>query len=124
LREAFAARDRLDARLEATVAEFEAAALYELDGAITMSSWLRKQAGRDPSTARKVCVTGRKLRSLPVLAEAALDGTISGGQLDVILGHVAQRHLERFAEQEAEFVPLLADLDVDGTQRSMELWRA
>ena len=123
LREAFAVHDRFSARLAVAAAEFEATGRHELDGALTMPSWLRQHAGRDPHTAAKVTATGRKLRALPVLRAAVLDGAITGGQLDVVMANVPMRHLGLFAEHEDEVVPAFIGLDVDATRRAMEAWR-
>jgi hypothetical protein len=124
LKAAFAAYDRLGARLAVAVAEFEAPGRHELDGALTMPSWLRQHAGRDARTAVKITATGRKLRALPVLRDAVLDGAISGGQLEVVVANVPMRHVTLFAEHEAAIVPALVGLDVDSTRRAMEAWRA
>jgi hypothetical protein len=120
LKAAFAAYDRLGARLAVAVAEFEASGRHELDGALTMPSWLRQHAGRDARTAVKITATGRKLRALPVLRDAVLDGAISGGQLEVVVANVPMRHVTLFAEHEAAIVPALVGLDVDSTRRAME----
>jgi hypothetical protein len=53
-----------------------------------------------------------------------LAGRLSGGQLDVVLAHIAPRHRTRFAAHEAELVPLLEPLTVDETARAMQDWRA
>ncbi len=123
IREAYAVRDRLDARIAVAVARFEADDLHTVDGAVTMQSWLRQHAGRDFTSAQRACTVGRKLRSLPVLAAAVLDGSVTGGQLDIILAHVPRRHLELFAAHEPDIVPLLVGVDVDVTRRAMERWR-
>ena len=120
---AFAARDQLDARLALAVADYEAAGLHEVDGAVSINGWLRAETGRDPKTAAKVTWTGRKLRALPVLREAVLDGAITGGQLEVIVANLPVRHVERFADQEPGLVPLLAELTVDHTRRVMQHWK-
>ena len=120
---AFAVRDRLDARIAVAVAEYEAAGLHQVDGAISMNGWLRSETGRDAKSAAKVTWTGRKLRALPVLRAAVLDGVVSGGQLDVIVANIPVRHLERFADQEAGLIPMLAELPVDHTRRAMEHWK-
>jgi hypothetical protein len=90
---------------------------------VSINGWLRSECGRDPSTAAKVIVTGRKLRALPVLCNAVLDGLLSGGQLEAVVANVPVRHVERFAEQEESVVPMLATLRVDHTRRVMEHWR-
>ena len=97
LRMAFAVRDQLDARIALAVADFDDGGGYELDGALTTKSWLVAHAGRDPLSAKKAVDTGRKLKQLPVLRDAALTGAVSGGQLDIILAHVPKRHVRLFA---------------------------
>jgi hypothetical protein len=121
--EAFAVRDRLDARLALAVASFAAEGLHERDGALSMSSWLQAHTDRDAATATRICSTGRKLRDLPVLRDAVLDGRLTGGQLDAVLTNVPLRHVERFAEHEAEVVPRLEGLDAERTRRAMQAWR-
>ncbi len=57
----FALRDRLDAKLLTAVAAFEAAGIHEIEGSLTIGSWLRHQAGRDHRTAAALPAAGRKL---------------------------------------------------------------
>jgi hypothetical protein len=71
---ALALRDRLDAGIAVAVAAYEAAGLHETDGAVTINGWLRGECGRDPKSAAKIAATGRKLRVLPALRDAAADG--------------------------------------------------
>ncbi len=123
LRAAIAVQDRLDARISLSVAAFETAGRYTGDGAVSMRGWLRQETGRDACTAGQMCSTGRKLRLLPVLAAAVLEGEITGGQLDVILAKVPRRHVPMFAEHEADVVPTLAALTVDQTRRAMDEWK-
>ncbi len=52
-----------------------------------------------------------------------LAGRLSGGQLDIILANLPRRHLERFAEHEAELVPHLEPLTVEQTAVVMQDWR-
>ena len=79
--------------------------MYVLDGDLTMQTWLRHHTGASPTTASRMTMRGRKLRVLPVLSEAFLDGRVTGGQIDVIVTTLPKRHLEQFAEHEAELVP-------------------
>src|SRR5687768_11425813 len=80
LAEAIVLRDRLDARIAVAVGAFDAAGLHELDGAVTMAAWLRHRTGTDQPRANRLTMQGRKLGALPVLRDAFLDGTLSGGQ--------------------------------------------
>jgi hypothetical protein len=124
IRSAVRVRDRLDARIAAAVGEFEAAELYDLDGDLTMQTWLRHHTGASPATASRMTARGRKLRSLPVLSAAFLDGQLSGGQIDVIVTTLPKRHLARFAEHEAELLPGWEALTVDETAAAMRHWLA
>jgi hypothetical protein len=124
LAELFAIRDRLDAHLTAAVGAFDAAELWDLDGQTSMAAWLRHRTGRDHTTSTKLPVRARKLGALPVTAAAALDGTLSAGQVEVILANVPGRHLDRFATDEAALLPVLADLGVDDLRTAMLDWRA
>lgn len=123
LRLAYQVRDKLDARIAVAVAAFEAGALYEDDGAVSMHGWLRAEAGRDPASAARMVTTGRRLDRFPVLRDAVLDGRITGGQLDIVLAGVPARHAARFAEHEAAIVPTLCDLRIDETRKAVDEWR-
>lgn len=116
IQRAFAVRDKLDARIADVVGDYEAAGLHELDGAVTITGWLRVQAGRDHRCAAKLGSTAHKLRALPVLRAAVLDGRLTGSQLDIVLANVPDRHLARFVEHEAAVIPMLEPLSADGTR--------
>jgi hypothetical protein len=119
-----AVRDRLDARIARAVGEFDAAGLYDLDGDLTMQTWLRHHTGAAPVAATRVTLRGRKLRALPVLSGAFHDGRVAGGQVDVILDALPKRHVDLFAEHEAELLPAWEQLTVDETARVMRAWLA
>ncbi|MGE3620909.1 MAG: HNH endonuclease [Acidimicrobiia bacterium] len=121
---ALGAADRLRTRLAVAVSGFEADGRFGDAGAVSMVGWLAHQAGFDRSSARRLRGQGRKLARLPEVACAATEGRLAGGQVEVILGGVPDRHLDRFAAHEAELVPLLARLDTDATRVAMAQWRA
>jgi len=118
-----AVRDRLDARIAEAVGGFDAAARYEDDGDLTTRTWLGHHARVDPASAGRLVGTARRLRAWPVTAEAARAGRLSGGQVAVVVAGVG-RHVDRFAEHEAELVPLLEPLTVEQTRRVLAEWRA
>ena len=122
--EGFALLDMLDARMAVAVGEFEAAGFHALDGAVSMASWLRTCTRRAHPTAQRIAVHGRKLASLPVLRAAFVAGSLTAGQVEVILAHVRRRHVDRFAEHELELVPLLTELSIAELTLVMEDWRA
>ncbi|CAN5242532.1 hypothetical protein BH24ACT1_BH24ACT1_02020 [soil metagenome] len=74
----------------------------------------------DP-TAR-VLRSARRLRSLPVTSAAALDGTLSAGQVRAIVANVSDATSELFAEHEAELIPTLAALPVADVASAMRTW--
>ena len=124
IRTAFAIRDRFDARLAVAVGAFETAGSYDLDGDLTMQAWLRHHTRLSPTASSRETIRGRKLRALPVLAQAFLDGRLSGGQVDIIVGTLPRRHVARFAEHEAELLPDWESLTIDETAAAMQLWIA
>jgi len=120
---ALALRDRLDATITAAVAAFDAAGLWDADDAVSVRAWLGSQGGLTARHATRLASVARRMTGLPVLAGAWEDGTLSGGQVEVILAGIG-RHTDRFADHEADLVPALAALDVAGTQVAMANWRA
>jgi hypothetical protein len=120
--ELLALRDRLDARISEALGEFDAAGLWELDGAVSLTSWL-KIRGR--MTSRDASVTARRaarLRQLPVTQEAWADGSLSGGQVAAVMAALRPNHEELFVEQEADVVGVVAGIDVRDTARVMNHW--
>lgn len=114
--------DQLQARIALGAAAMDAAGSYLDDAAVSAPAWLRSRGHRPPGGAARLLVTGTRLAHLPVLRAAVLEGSISGGQLEVILACIPARHLELFAGHEPAVVPELVDLDVDGTRRAMQHW--
>lgn len=117
-------RDRLDAKVATALGEYQAAGLHEVDGSVTMASWLRHFAAMDGSTAIAAARRGAKLQQLPVLRAAFESGFLSGGAVDIVLANVVKRHLALFAMHEPSVVPSLIGLDIDGVTRVMREWRA
>ncbi|MGI8684501.1 MAG: DUF222 domain-containing protein [Acidimicrobiales bacterium] len=124
LQAVIALRDRLDATIAEAVGAFDAAALWDIDLATSMTAWLRSQAGMSRRDAAHLAGHAKRLRSLPVTAAAWQSGALSSGQVDAILAVVPDRHLKRFADHEAALVPTLAPLSVPELSGVMAEWRA
>ena len=124
LAEAFALADRLQAKLVDAVAGFDTAQLWDIDGATSMTAWLRDRAGLTGRRARHLTSTARRLRSLPVTAAAWETGELSGGQVDAIVAAVDDATVDLFADHEPELVPTLAALSTTDTVRAMAIWKA
>ncbi len=78
--EVLALRDRLDAKLTCAVGTFDAAGLWDLDAATSMTAWLRQHGAMTKREAARVTGRAKKLRGLPVSAAAWQAGELSGGQ--------------------------------------------
>ncbi|MBW8780372.1 MAG: DUF222 domain-containing protein [Verrucomicrobia bacterium] len=123
LREAFAIRDRFNAKLAAAVAEFDRAGGWEADGAASATGWLRHHASVSGREAQSLTRRSRRLTQLPVLAQAWSSGQVSGGQVDAVVAQLNDRNIDLFASQEAELVPTFIGLSVAQTGIAMQAWR-
>jgi hypothetical protein len=121
--QALALRDQFDARIAEAGGAFDAARLWDIDGATSMTAWLRASAGMTRKSAGRLALVGRRMRQLPVCAAAYADGSLSSGQFDAILANVDDSTVALFAGQEAEVVPYLVPLTVAGTARAMAAWK-
>ena len=119
-----ALRDQLDARIAEAVGAFDAAQLWDIEGATSMTAWLRASASMTKRSAGRLSVLARRLRSLLVRSAAFADGRLSGGQVEAIAACLDDSTVAVFAEQEAELVPYLVPLTVAGTCRAMASWRS
>ena len=122
LTEAFALADRLNAKLLAAVGEHDAAELWRDDGATSMTAWLRHHTRRSGRDAARCARTARRLRELPVTADAYRDGMLSSGHVQTIVANLKDRTAGLFADHEADLVPELARLPVGETAIAMQDW--
>ena len=118
-----AERDRIDARIAVLIAEADASGEWALDGAASMTQWLRANTRLRGGEAGGLVKRANKLRHLPVIARAWLDGTLSRGQVEAVLANVNGDVIDRLAADEAELVPYLAPLSVEDTAVVMRRWR-
>jgi hypothetical protein len=115
--------DRLHAKVLASVAAFDAAGAWALDGAASVSSWLKHHTDRSPGAAVGLARTARMLAQLPDTAAAYADGRLSRGQLEAICSNLSVKTVEHFAEQEGELLPVLVPLPANDVARVMQEWR-
>jgi hypothetical protein len=114
--------DRDDALLIAGLAEFDATGEWDLAGFASPAAWL-KDLGVHRRDAWVLQRLARKLRRLPMVLAAWLDGKLTGGQVRIIAELVVDRHEELFCEHADELLPTLYPLSVDDTEVAMRLWR-
>jgi uncharacterized protein DUF222/HNH endonuclease len=115
--------DKLTAKVVQAVGDYDAADMWSVDGAVSMTAWLRAHTDRVAQDASWMTKTASRLRQLPVTAAAYGDGVLSTGQLKAIVRNISDKTVARFARQEAELVPLLQRLTVGGVSRAMQHWR-
>ncbi|MDP8992154.1 MAG: HNH endonuclease [Actinomycetota bacterium] len=124
LLELIALADRLAAKVSAAVGRFDRAGGWELDGATSMTAWLRHRARMSGRVAASTARTARRLRHLPHTARAWSEGTLSEAQVQAVMANVDDGSTTLFAEHEGALVPTLAQLSVRETALAMQAWRA
>jgi Domain of unknown function (DUF222) len=116
--------DRLSASIITDIATFDASAMWAIEGYASVNAWVADHGRCTRGEANRLVKCSRLMQTLPVTAEAFLDGTLSAGQISVIATNLSERTVGKFAETETERVPLLAQLDVDGTVTVMRTFAA
>ncbi len=124
LRTRMALMDRLRASIITDLAVFEASAMWAIEGYASVNAWVADHGRCTRGEANRLVKTSRLLQQLPVTATAFRDGTLSAGQVSVIAANLTSRTVGKFAETETERVPLLAELDVNGTVMVMRTFAA
>jgi Domain of unknown function (DUF222) len=116
-------RDRLEARISDTIAAYDTAGLWELDGATSMTGWLADRGGMARARAAASAARARKLARLKVTPQAWRHGVLSSGQVEAIAANLDSATLELFAAHEAAVVPALVDLSPPDVTTAMVAWR-
>ena len=115
-------RDQFEAKLALGIAAFDHEALWELDNQTSAVAWLRTH-GVAPGDAIGLVKAGRRAAAVPALADAWLEGRLSGGQVKAIVANVSDKAAELFAEHAPDLIPVLEPMGVQETARAMQLWR-
>ncbi len=110
-------------KVSRAVGEFDAAELWDLDGATSMTAWLRHEANQSGRDAARHAKTARRLRSCPATCQAWTDGSISSGQVQAVVANLSERTAGLWSEHEAAVVATLDDLSVADTACAMAEWR-
>ncbi len=123
LAELAALHHRLGVRLAQAAHRFAESRDWALDAAVSAKGWLTAHAAYSDAGASRLLATGRKLANLPITTDAALDGTLGSGQLEMILGAIRNSHVEKFAEYETTLIPQIAALSASDTAMVMRHWK-
>jgi hypothetical protein len=112
----------LSAKLTLALADLDRRGAWEVDGSASMTAWMRSHLDVTNQQANRILRTGRRLLDLPATSEAWLRGSLSDGQVEIIVANVTDRRAALWAEHEAEVVPTFEALDVVQTARTMQDW--
>jgi hypothetical protein len=115
-------RDVLDAKVSAGVGEVDAAELWDVADATSMSAWLRQPLRSTHEQAGRHIGRARKLRALAGTRAAWETGRLSSAQVDAIVAVVTAARLAAYLEGEAEMVDQLAGLDGPDTVAVLRAW--
>ena len=97
---------------------------WGIDGSASMAAWVRNHLFLTHSTAARVLRTGRRLLDLPATTAAWLSGSLSDGQIEILVANVTDRRAALWAQHEADLVPGLAALDLESTKVALRTWAA
>jgi Domain of unknown function (DUF222) len=90
---------------------------------VSMTAWLRHHCRMSNRDAAALVHRGRFLDKFPAIAQAACDGVLSAGQINV-LRTVTKPAVETvMATQQAEIVAIIAPLTVADSEQAAGLWR-
>ncbi|MCW2824029.1 MAG: endonuclease, partial [Aeromicrobium sp.] len=105
------AQDAMDAAKAILLAELQASKDFEIDGASTLTTWVRTQLRLNAGQATALVRNVAALRDLPLVAEAALSGRISAAHVRVFVYGLAHVGLEPMRELEEAFVAVATEHD-------------
>jgi len=117
------AHERNAARLALALRRLENSGELGLDHALTTRSWLRDRCRMTDSLAGRWVGQSRFLDRFDSLAEAALSGAVSAGQVETVRAFCPPKLQPLMDEQHRELLPLLAPLDAESTVKVMDEWR-
>ncbi len=124
LNEVFHLYGRLGAKATEAAAAFDQQGSWELDGSASMTAWMRIHLSMTNEQANRILKRGRRLRDLPATMTAWIGGSISSGQVEIIVANVTNRRAGLFAEHEAALIPTFAPLDILDTFTALRDWAA
>ncbi|HEX7130988.1 MAG TPA: DUF222 domain-containing protein, partial [Iamia sp.] len=118
-------RDRFDARLVEAVCAFDDTNEWDrVEGCASLAAWLRIRGRMTAGDAARLARTARRLRGLPTLRAAWLDGSVSGGHVATVVANLSDRTAPLFAAQEDDLVPVLGQVEVGAAAIAMRAWAA
>ncbi len=125
LAEVLVLRDRFEARVVEAVCAFDDTNEWDrAEGCASLAAWLRVRGRMTAGDAGRLAQIARRLRHLPTLRQAWLDGTVSGGHVATVVANLSNRTTPLFQQQEDDLVPILAQVEVGAAAVAMRAWAA
>lgn len=113
-------------RLRALLCEVEVALdrseAWRDDGATSLRAWLIHECGVPRRVAGAEARRVERLGAWPQVVTAWRDGRVSSAQVDAMVGIVPARFVERFAEDAAGVLAVVAPLDARSTEVALRQW--
>lgn len=118
-----AAHERNAARLALALRRLENTGELGVDGAVSTRAWLRDRCRMTDTLAGRWVAQARFLDRLDSLAELALTGAVSAGQVETVRAFCPPKLQPLMDHQHRELMPFLAPLDAESTVKVMDEWR-
>ena len=115
--------DRLEAVRLAVLGEWDARAVWALDGACTGASWLAAQGNVARAPMAGLLRDARHLRSMPETAAALAEGRLAPATARLMARVLNERTEAAFARDEAVLVDTLGGLGVDDAAVALRWWQ-
>jgi hypothetical protein len=118
----FTQRDRLEARIAATLRQTHESEGFRRDGYPSLTALLKHRMSLHPGEALRLVSRANGLAGTPLVALAFDSGALSGAQVDVLL-ETAFRAPDAFAEAEATLVELALDTPlIRDLRKRLDYW--
>jgi hypothetical protein len=124
LRELCRIRHVFDAKVAVGLCAFDRAGGWELEGATSLTGWMKTHAGQLSMDASREARIAKRLVDLPALTEAWTSGLLSTGQVEAVVLNVPEKYKDLFGEHEATVIPRIVGLSVGDTIHVMRTWKS
>src|SRR5450631_2903214 len=115
--------DRRDAVRLRVLGEWDARAVWSLDGACNGAAWLAARGNVARAPTAGLLRDARHLRSMPVTSAALADGRLAPAKARLLARAVNERTAEAFARDEQLLVDTVAGLTVDDAAQLIRFWQ-
>jgi hypothetical protein len=115
-------RARLDAAEAAAIAEFDARDGFLADGAVNTPSWLGHHTGISRKQAAARVRLARRLRRMPLVAEAMASGLVTESHVQVLRRCLTPRTEAAFDRDEAQLVAAATAVEADELSNTVTEW--